>query len=133
MEGTPIPFYVEAFTHRHYHRNLSIGFRYNGLFNLVCQVAMMNIRQAVIDLGFRTLGMTGVPKMAVPYTRGLGAILMLHHVRPWHGSEYAPNRELEITPEFFDAVLQHLRRSGWIVVTMDEALERIAKEKAAAK
>ena len=86
----------------------------------------MNIRQAVIDLGFRTLGMTGVPKLAVPYTRGLGAILMLHHVRPWHGGVYAPNRELEITPEFFDAVLQHLRVSGWIIVTMDEALERIA-------
>lgn len=85
----------------------------------------MNLKQFVIDNGFRTLGWTGVPRLAVPHTRGLGAILMLHHVRPWHGSAYAPNRELEITPEFFDAVLQHLNRSGWIVVTMDDAVERI--------
>lgn len=85
----------------------------------------MNFKQFVIDNGFRTLGWSGVPSLTAPYTRGIGAILMLHHVRPWHGRAYAPNRELEITPEFFDAALQHVRRNGWIIVSMDEAIERL--------
>ncbi len=60
----------------------------------------MQVKRFVIDWGFRTLGLTGVPWLVAPYTQGFGAILMMHHVRPWHGRSYAPNRELEITPEF---------------------------------
>lgn len=85
----------------------------------------MNLKQFAIDNGFRTLGLTGLPALVAPRTRGLGAIVMLHHVRPWHGRSYAPNRELEITPEFFDEAIRHARGHGWIFVSMDEALQRL--------
>ncbi|MGL4810997.1 MAG: polysaccharide deacetylase family protein, partial [Beijerinckiaceae bacterium] len=86
----------------------------------------MILKKTAIDLGFRTLGMTGVPRLCAPRTQGLGAILMLHHVRPWRPRAYDPNRELEVAPEFFDSVLRLLRARGWIIVSMDEAVERIA-------
>ena len=57
---------------------------------------------------------------------GAGAILMFHHVRPWVERGFAPNRLLEITPEFLEAILVHLRRNSIDIVTLDEAMVRLA-------
>lgn len=85
----------------------------------------MGLKHRIIGAGFAALQASGLARAAAPRTRGLGAILMFHHVRPWKPRAYAPNRELEITPEFFDGVLQLLKRRGWIVVSLDEAFERV--------
>jgi hypothetical protein len=54
---------------------------------------------------------------------GLGAIFMLHHVRPngvaRHG--FAPNAGLEIAPHFLDAVLQHVVEKGYDHDSLSEA------------
>ena len=60
-----------------------------------------------------------------PLTRGRGAIVMLHHVRPWIERPFAPNRLLEIEPTFLDAALARMTALGFDFVTMDEALGRI--------
>lgn len=57
--------------------------------------------------------------------QGAGVILTLHHVRPARAG-FAPNRALEVTPEFLDHALATARREGFGFVSMDEVPARIA-------
>ena len=41
-------------------------------------------------------------------------ILTFHHVRPWAEKAFAPNRLLEITPEFLERVLGVVDEMGWL-------------------
>ena len=86
------------------------------------------MRKAVIGAGLRVLRATRLHALARPFTQGIGAILMFHNVRPWRTATpgYAPNRLLEITPEFFEAVIGKVRALGFEIVTMEAALERLA-------
>lgn len=58
---------------------------------------------------------------------GLGAIFMLHHVRPGGGmgEGFAPNAGLEITPEFLDAVIGHAKERGYALLSLAQAVERL--------
>jgi peptidoglycan/xylan/chitin deacetylase (PgdA/CDA1 family) len=58
---------------------------------------------------------------------GIGAIFMLHHVRPGGGLDqgFAPNRGLEVTPAFLDGVIAMLTARGFDLVNLDEAHRRI--------
>lgn len=86
------------------------------------------MRDKVIGAGFRAIRLTRIDRLVSGLTRGLGAILMFHHVRPASAAGgYAPNRLLEITPAFFDEVLSALTRQGFEIVTLDAAVERIRK------
>jgi peptidoglycan/xylan/chitin deacetylase (PgdA/CDA1 family) len=86
---------------------------------------MAHLREKVISAGFALFGATRLHRLAAPLTRGLGAILMFHHVRPWPEREFAPNRLLEITPDFLDATLGFVKARGFEIVSLDAALERI--------
>ena len=69
---------------------------------------------------------TGLSRATRPLFGGLGAIFMLHHVRPAAGVDgFAPNRALEVTPEFLDAVISHVRASGYDLLPLDAAVARI--------
>lgn len=80
-------------------------------------------RDRVIDAGMKVLRASGAHRVAAPFTRGLGAILMLHRVRPDRGEDFAPNARLEITPAFLDAALTHLRAQGYDIRSLDDALD----------
>jgi peptidoglycan/xylan/chitin deacetylase (PgdA/CDA1 family) len=84
-------------------------------------------KQRLIGAGFAMLKATGVHSRFATHTRGQGAILTFHHVRPWDHASFAPNRLLEITPQFLDAALHRAASLGFEVVSLDEALERIAR------
>jgi peptidoglycan/xylan/chitin deacetylase (PgdA/CDA1 family) len=58
---------------------------------------------------------------------GNGAIFMLHHVFPGGGKVqgFAPNAGLEVTPEFLDQVISMLKSSGFDLVNLGEAADRI--------
>ena len=84
------------------------------------------MRDRMIGAGFAALGATGLHRLAAPYLRGLGAILMFHHVRPAVRQEVAPNGMLEITPDFLDAALTRLTGLGYRLVSLDEALADLA-------
>ena len=86
------------------------------------------MREKIIKAGFDLLKATRADRLFAPLARGLGAILMFHNVRPFAPAVpgYAPNRLLEITPGFLDAVLARLEALDFDVVTLDEALERMA-------
>ncbi len=85
----------------------------------------MGLRRRVIEAGFGVIAATRLHRLAAPYLRGLGAILMFHHVRPPARHDFAPNGLLDITPDFLDAAIRHLQHCGYDIVTLDEALERL--------
>lgn len=87
----------------------------------------METKKRLISSGFSFFRMTGLHNLAASLTRGAGAILMFHQVRPWVDREFAPNRLLEITPEFLDAVLTRLSALGFEIVSLDTALTTLAK------
>ncbi|MDB5533551.1 MAG: Peptidoglycan/xylan/chitin deacetylase, PgdA/CDA1 family, partial [Hyphomicrobiales bacterium] len=84
-----------------------------------------SVKEKAIAAGFAMFRATGVHKLA-KFARGAGVILMFHHVRPWVERDFAPNRLLEIIPEFLDTVLETLRTEGFDLVTLDEATRRLA-------
>lgn len=88
---------------------------------------MNGVRQQLISSGFSFFRKTGLHRLAAGLTRGAGAILMFHHVRPWVPREFTPNRILEITPDFLDAVLTRLHALGFKIVSMDEAVSTTSR------
>lgn len=88
---------------------------------------MGRLKSQVIAAGFGAFRASGLHRLAARWTRGAGAILMFHRVRPWTEREFAPNRLLEITPDFLDAVIGRLGAQGFDIVTLDEALLRLRR------
>ena len=89
--------------------------------------AFTNLRKRVIGSGLTVLRASGLARAGEFLAGGVGTILMFHHVRPWGGEPFAPNRGLEIEPAFLDAVLGLLRRRNIDIVSMDEAQRRLVE------
>lgn len=85
----------------------------------------MDARHKMIAAGLAGLSLSGVAWALRPWTRGRGALLMFHHVRPWRGNGFAPNHILEITPEFLEAVILETRRAGFDLISLDDAVARL--------
>ncbi|PPD44185.1 MAG: polysaccharide deacetylase [Methylocystis sp.] len=79
-------------------------------------------RERAIEAGMEMFRASGAHRLAAPFTRGLGAILMFHRVRPAPSDRFAPNAGLEITPQFLDSLLTHLRAQGYDILSLDDAL-----------
>jgi peptidoglycan/xylan/chitin deacetylase (PgdA/CDA1 family) len=90
---------------------------------------MKQLRTTVIRAGLEALYFSGAHYLLRPVFAGVGAIFMLHHVRPRRHAEFQPNRHLEIEPEFLRAMLSHLRAGDIDIVTMDEVHQRLSEGK----
>jgi peptidoglycan/xylan/chitin deacetylase (PgdA/CDA1 family) len=88
--------------------------------------ATRRLREQLIASGFNILNATGVHRALRPFTQGMGAILMFHHVRPWAGGTFAPNRLLEIVPDFFETTIRTTREAGFDIISLDAAVTRIS-------
>lgn len=86
---------------------------------------MATWRERAIRAGMGLFHASGAHRLAEPFTRGLGAILMFHRVRPATGDAFAPNAGLEITPQFLDSLLTHLRGRGYDILSLDAVLARL--------
>jgi len=84
------------------------------------------LNHTVIRVGLESLYFSGAHHVLQPFAGGIGAILMLHHVRPAKPDAFQPNRLLEITPEYLERIVTYLRGSGLDLVSLDEAYRRIA-------
>jgi peptidoglycan/xylan/chitin deacetylase (PgdA/CDA1 family) len=84
---------------------------------------MTTWRQKAIEAGMELFCATGAHRLAESYTRGLGALLMFHRVRPRLEQRFEPNQPLEIAPGFLDQLLGHVRDNGYDVVSLDEATD----------
>jgi peptidoglycan/xylan/chitin deacetylase (PgdA/CDA1 family) len=70
---------------------------------------------------------TGVDNLAMPRMRGTGAVFMLHHVLPAMPLAFAPNKHLEVTPEFLERTIQLVLDRGYDVISLDDAAARLAE------
>lgn len=86
---------------------------------------MKQLRNNVIRAGLGALYFTGAHHLLRPIFSGVGAIFMLHHVRPRRDAEFQPNHHLEVAPEFLRAMLSHLRSRGIDIITIDEVHQRL--------
>lgn len=80
----------------------------------------------LIKAALRTFEASGAARLTAPFTRGIGAIFMLHNVGPDTGLEFEPNRFLRITPEFLEEVIGLVRDMGFDTVSLDEIPDRLA-------
>jgi len=86
---------------------------------------MKQFRNNVIRAGLEALYFSGAHHLLRPLLSGIGAIFMLHQVRPPREAEFQPNRHLEVAPEFLRATLRHLRSRDIDIISMDELHERL--------
>ena len=91
---------------------------------------MTGVKTAMMKAAMSGLYHTGAHRLLAPYTEGVGLIFTLHQVRPEQGppKAFAPNRILEVTPDFLDAVLDQVQEAGLDVVSIDEAVRRLKEE-----
>jgi peptidoglycan/xylan/chitin deacetylase (PgdA/CDA1 family) len=86
---------------------------------------MSNFKKSLIRAALEALYFSGAHRMLSPLTRGVGAVLMLHHVRPPRFAKFQPNRMLEVVPSFLEAVIAMLRDAGVDLVSLDEMHRRL--------
>lgn len=83
-------------------------------------------------LGYKfALSLLSASRLHEPFFRlkpSRGIILAAHRVRPFEGTDFAPNRSLEITPDFLGDALRLVRRRGYELVSMDEAVRRLRQD-----
>ncbi len=81
------------------------------------------ILKAILDVLFYSGASQGFQKAL----GGMGAIFMLHHVRPncRQADEFAPNCGLEICPDFLDATITRVVERGYELITLDELAVRM--------
>ena len=88
---------------------------------------MAGLKKTIIRGGLETLFFSGAHHLLRPWLGGVGAVLMLHHVRPARLDAFAPNRHLEVTPEFLARLVGWLKRSGLDIVSLDEMHRRMVE------
>jgi peptidoglycan/xylan/chitin deacetylase (PgdA/CDA1 family) len=89
----------------------------------------MSARHSVFAAALDAIGKTGLDCLLAPLTRGVGVILTLHRVGPADRRGFAPNRILEITPEFLDGAILSLKSLGYELITLTEAVARLRSGK----
>ena len=89
-------------------------------------------RHALLRAGLDVLHYSGLARMAAPLFAGVGAIFMLHHVRPAAAQPkgFAPNAGLDVSPQFLDAVISYVRAKGFRLLSLEQAVEELNAGKA---
>jgi peptidoglycan/xylan/chitin deacetylase (PgdA/CDA1 family) len=87
---------------------------------------MSSLKHRLFHAGFAATSALGADRWLRRLAQGCGVILMFHHVRPWRERPFAPNRLLEITPEFLDRTLTLVRGLGFDLVELDAVPARLA-------
>jgi peptidoglycan/xylan/chitin deacetylase (PgdA/CDA1 family) len=87
---------------------------------------MKLLRNTIIRAGLGALYFSGAHYLLRPILSGVGAVFMLHQVRPAQTGDFQPNRHLEVTPAFLRTVMAHLKSHDIDIVTMDEVHDRLS-------
>ena len=85
----------------------------------------MGVHPGFLRATLKALHLTGASSLLAPFTRGVGVVFTLHHVRPEPPPEFSPNRILSITPDFLAQVIEHLLAAGYDIVRLDDLPARI--------
>ena len=89
---------------------------------------MGDVRHALFDAGFSAFSLTRANRWLRPLAQGRGLILALHRVRPPQGRDaFAPNRFLEITPQFLERAIDAFEAAGFEFLSLDAVPERLSR------
>lgn len=86
----------------------------------------MSLKYAAIHTAFELLWLSRMPALFNLLSRSRGVIFTLHRVLPDEPADFSPNAILQVTPDFLDFVIERVRELGLDIVTLDEAVERLA-------
>lgn len=87
----------------------------------------MSLKYAAIRASFELLWLTGMPRLFRLLSKSRGVIFTLHRVLPEPPADFSPNAILQVQPDFLDYCLERLRDLGVDIVSLDEAIERLAQ------
>lgn len=79
----------------------------------------------MLQAALSALYYTRADEIVAPFTRGQGAIFMLHRVTPEAPRAFEPNRILKVTPDFIERVIHQVVQAGFEILTLDEVPERL--------
>ena len=85
----------------------------------------MGMKRSLKNALFQSIHRSHLPRIARRSHGSVGAILALHRVRPPQREAFAPNGNLEITPEFLDQTIQQVRCLGFEIIGLDEMHHRL--------
>ncbi len=88
---------------------------------------MQDGRDRKIRLVMDAARMTGIARLLSPLLSGAGAILMLHRVIDPPPGSLGINDGLTVSPAFLDRALAEVKRLGYALVSMDEAVESLGR------
>lgn len=86
----------------------------------------MSLKYTAIRAMFEALWLARLPGLVRALSQSRGVIFTLHRVLPEAPAAFSPNAILQVTPDFLDYVIERLRDLRIDIVSLDEALERLA-------
>jgi peptidoglycan/xylan/chitin deacetylase (PgdA/CDA1 family) len=86
----------------------------------------MSLKYTAIRAMFEALWLTRLPSLVRALSQSRGVIFTLHRVLPGVPADFSPNAILQIEPDFLDYVIERIRALGIDIVSLDEALVRLA-------
>jgi peptidoglycan/xylan/chitin deacetylase (PgdA/CDA1 family) len=88
---------------------------------------MSDLRYGAIRAAFELLAIPGISAAIRARSRARGVIFTLHRVLPEAPAEFSPNAILQVTPAFLDFAITRVRQLGIDIVSLDQALDRLAQ------
>ena len=86
----------------------------------------MSLKYTAIRAMFEALWLSRLPGLLRALSASRGVIFTLHRVLPETPADFSPNAILQVRPDFLDYVIERLRELQIDIVSLDEALERLA-------
>lgn len=83
------------------------------------------MKTALVRAILEGLHFSGLSALSREWIGGIGAILMLHHVRAPAKRGFHANSFLSVAPTFLDDLIPALKRSGYEFISMDEVARRL--------
>jgi peptidoglycan/xylan/chitin deacetylase (PgdA/CDA1 family) len=86
----------------------------------------MSLKYTAIRAMFEAMWLSRMPSLVRALSQCRGVIFTLHRVLPEEPADFSPNAILQVQPDFLDYVIERIRALGLDIVSLDEALERLA-------
>jgi peptidoglycan/xylan/chitin deacetylase (PgdA/CDA1 family) len=90
---------------------------------------MIDMGEKARKLVLNMARLSGLASLADRFAGGIGAILMLHRVTDGPSKPPDLNGHLAVRPAFLDAVLGEMKRLGYSFASMDEAVDRLERQR----
>lgn len=89
----------------------------------------MSLRYAAIRAAFEVLALSRLAGLIRRRSDCRGVIFTLHRVLPERPADFSPNAILQVRPEFLEQAIVRVRKLGFDIVALDEAVRRVKADK----